>query len=153
VSRLLDDLCPGKVLRLMAADVAAWHGASGGGLHPDTRVWAALPAPWDALARKARCTRAMVEAACRNHGVDPAGWTGPRPPKLPVPFRPTPELVHGVAIGSPGLATLLREAGWFTGKMAAPVAIPVVVDRDEHGAALRADEDDSGKAPRRRTDS
>jgi hypothetical protein len=138
MSRLLDDLCPGKVLRLMAADVAAWHRASGGGVHPDTKVWGELPPPWEVLARKTGCTKAMVETACRKHGVDPAGWIGPKPPKVPVPFRPTPELVHGVAIGSPGLATMLREAGWFSGRLAVPVETPVTVERDEHGFALRA---------------
>lgn len=135
MSRLLDDLCPGKVLRLMAADVAAWHFASGGGVHPDTRVWAELPPPWDALRRRAVCTRAMVEAACRRHNVDPSGWTGPRPPKVPVPFRPTPELVHGVAIGSPGLAWMLRDAGWFSGETATFVDATVAVVRDEEGFA------------------
>jgi hypothetical protein len=92
MSRLLEDLCPGKVLRLMAADVAAWHRASGGEVHPDTKVWAELPPPWEVLQRRASCTKAMVEATCRKHKVDPSGWTGPKPPKVPVPFRPTPEL-------------------------------------------------------------
>ena len=138
MSRLLDDLCPGKVLRLMAADVAAWHRASGRDVHPDTKIWAELPPPWDVLQRRAGCTKAMVEAACRKHKVDPEGWTGPRPPKVPVPFRPTPELVHGVAIGSPGLAKVLREAGWFSGKAAVPVDAAVVVERDEHGFAVGA---------------
>jgi hypothetical protein len=36
-------MCPGKVLRLMAADVAWWHRQSGGGLHQDTAVWKELP--------------------------------------------------------------------------------------------------------------
>lgn len=140
MSRLLDDICPGKVLRLMAADVVAWHGASDGDVHPDTKVWVELPPPWDVLKRRTVCTKAMVEAACKKHGVAPAGWTGPKPPKVPVPFRPTPELVHGVAIGSPGLAMMLREAGWFSGKLAVPVNADVVVEQDGHGFALGASE-------------
>jgi len=138
MSRVLDELCPGKVLRLMAADVAAWHRASGGDVHPDTKIWAELPAPWEVLKGDARCTKAMVEAACRKHQVDPAGWTGPKPPKVPVPFRPTPELVHGVAICSPFLARTLREAGWFSGKEAVAVDAEVTVRRDEHGFAVGA---------------
>ncbi|WP_394847376.1 hypothetical protein LZC95_07915 [Pendulispora brunnea] len=138
MSRLLDDMCPGKVLRFMAADVAAWHRASGGDVHPDTRVWAELPLPWDVLAGRAPCTRKMVEMACRKCGVDPAGWTGPKPPAKPVPFRPTPELVHGVAVDSPILAATLRRASWFSGRVAAPVAGVVSVERDAHGFALGA---------------
>jgi hypothetical protein len=39
----LDSMCFGKVLRLMAADVAAWHRLSGGELEPDTKVWSEVP--------------------------------------------------------------------------------------------------------------
>jgi hypothetical protein len=137
MSRLLDDLCPGKVLRLMAADVAAWHARSRG-LHEDTFVWADLPAPWEVVKRRARCTRSMIADACSRHGVDPAGWTGPRPPKVPVPFHPTPELVHGVSISSPGLARILRDSRWFSGRAATAVGAPVTVARDERGFATGA---------------
>ncbi|AWM39516.1 hypothetical protein GobsT_21500 [Gemmata obscuriglobus] len=118
MNALLDRLCPGKVLRLMAADVAYWHRASGGGLEPDTAVWAALPAPWEVLGGTASCTRAEVEAVCVRCGVDPVakGWTAPRPGRTVEAFRPTPELVHGVAVGHPGLAALLRKVGVFSGK-------------------------------------
>lgn len=120
---LLDRLCPGKVLRLMAADVAAWHRRGGGGLEPDTAVWAALPPPWEVLAGTASCTRAEVEAACRAHGVNPVGkgWTAPRPGRYVEAFRPTPELVHGVEVGHPALALLLRRMGVFSGK---PLKLP-----------------------------
>jgi hypothetical protein len=56
-AEILERQCPGKVLRLMAADVAAWHRATGGDLDPDTKVWAELPLPWEVLsARKRRGT-------------------------------------------------------------------------------------------------
>jgi hypothetical protein len=42
---ILDEICFGKVLRLMAADVAAWHFQSGGKLDPNTLVWSQLPLP------------------------------------------------------------------------------------------------------------
>lgn len=118
MEEILDRLCPGKVLRLIAADVAAWHRVSGGGLELDTAVWADLPPPWEVLDGSASCTRSDVEAACRRHGVDPStkGWTRPRPDCVAEPFRPTPELVHGVEVGYPGLALLLRKAGVFSGK-------------------------------------
>lgn len=115
---ILDHMCPGKVLRLMAADVAMWHRVSGGGLEPDTAVWAALPPPWEVLDGSTRCTRADIEMVCRRYGIDPEakGWTSPRPKQYVEAFRPTPELVHGVEVGHPGLAILLRKIGLFSGK-------------------------------------
>ena len=136
----LDDACPGKVMRAMAADVARWHLASGGDVHPDTKVWALLPTPWDVLRGKARCGLLDVEAACYAAGVKPETWTGPRGDREAVAFAPTPELVHGVAVASPQLATLLRKAGWFSGRTPKSVPTGIVVERDEHGAAILAHE-------------
>ncbi|MGE3803883.1 MAG: hypothetical protein AB7K24_04320 [Gemmataceae bacterium] len=139
----LDALCFGKVLRLMAADVASWHRASGGGLEPDTLVWNELPLPWEVLSGEVSCTRALVENVCRRHKVDPIkkGWMAPPPERKVEQFRPTPELVHGVTVASPELAAVLRKAGWFSGKVAwtLPDTVgPVEVRRDEHGFALGA---------------
>ena len=118
---VLDVVCPGKVLRLMAGDVTAWHEIAGDGTHPDTLVWRDLPLPWEVLTGTAVCTRESVKRVCARHSVDPVknGWTMPRPPARAVPFSPTPELVHGVSVGSPTLAELLRDAGFFSGKPAA----------------------------------
>lgn len=115
---MLDLYCPGKVLRLMAADVAVWHGGSDYALHRDTMVWRELPAPWEVLRGNAECTRFMVQAACERHGVDPerSGWTGARDRTVVEQFTPTPELVHGVKVGHPALAVLLRTIGVFSGK-------------------------------------
>jgi hypothetical protein len=115
---LFDAMWPGKVMRLMAADVAAWHRVAGDGLDPGTRVWADLPRPWEVLTGKVRCSRSDVAVVCLRHGVDPgkSGWTMPRPPGKVAPFRPTPELVHGVTVNSPHLAAVLRWAGWYSGK-------------------------------------
>jgi hypothetical protein len=117
---LFDTMLPGKVMRLMAADVAAWHRASGGAIHPDTRIWAELPKPWDVLRGERQCTRADVEAACARHGVDPvkSGWAAARPRSEVAEFRPTPELVHGVTVDNPYLADLFRKARFFSGKQA-----------------------------------
>lgn len=115
---LLEPCCPGKVMRLMAADLAWWHRASGGDVDPDTKVWAFLPLPWDVIDGTAACTRADVEAACAEHGVDPEarGWTAPRARGAVAEFTPTPELVHGVTVTDPAWAALLRRAGAFSGK-------------------------------------
>ncbi|MFF4446140.1 hypothetical protein [Streptomyces sp. NPDC001502] len=115
---VLERVCPGKVPRLMAADVASWHRRRGGGLHPDTYVWADLPRPWEVLRGEKECTRPLVEAACARHGVDPVagGWTAPRPTAEAVPFRRTPELVHGVTVADPLMASALRSAGVFSGR-------------------------------------
>ncbi|MFF1340418.1 hypothetical protein ACFVYT_21315 [Streptomyces sp. NPDC058290] len=115
---ILDRVCPGKVPRLMAADVAYWHRMSGGGLHPDTYVWAELPPPWEVLRAEKECPRSLVEAVCARHRVDPVAgaWTAPRPAAEAVAFRRTPELVHGVAVADPLAASALRSAGVFSGK-------------------------------------
>lgn len=114
----LEDLCPGKVMRLMAADVACWQESAGGGLHPDTVIWSTLPPPWEVLTGRAKCSRADVERACAGAGVDAEknGWVGPKPAPGAVAFRATPELVHGVAVSSPYLAEWLRSIGAFSGK-------------------------------------
>ncbi|MFC3693466.1 hypothetical protein ACFOWB_14690 [Chenggangzhangella methanolivorans] len=115
---LFDEMMPGKVMRLMAGDVAHWHRSTGGGVHPDTAVWRDLPKPWSVLRGDATCTRADIEAACRRRGVDPetSGWSAPRPRTDVSKFRPTPELVHGVAVNNPYLAAYLKKARWFSGK-------------------------------------
>lgn len=116
---LLDRMCPGKVMRLMAGDVASWHRLTGGGLDPDTQVWATLPPPWRVLNGEVTCTRLQVLEACARAGVnaEKSGWTHARPSGPAVPFRATPELVHGVTVHSPYLAAWLRKRGAFSGKM------------------------------------
>ncbi|MGW1447423.1 hypothetical protein ACWCO3_03905 [Micromonospora sp. NPDC002411] len=81
-------------------------------------MWARLPLPWDVLDGTAACTRADVEAACADSGVDPvtSGWSGPRAQAAVGTFRPTPELVHGVSIADPAWASILRAAGAFSGR-------------------------------------
>jgi len=135
---LLTEICPGKVMRLMAADVAAWHQMSGGGIHPDTAVWAALPPPWDVIRGERVCSRQIVETACLQNNVDPEKWTGFKKGAVPTPFKPTPELVHGVAVSSAFLAAALRKAGVFSGKGSNGEAPPFEVVRDELGFALTA---------------
>ncbi|GAA3643361.1 hypothetical protein GCM10022267_32400 [Lentzea roselyniae] len=132
VPDLLDHAWPGKVMRVMAADLAFWHHEAGGGLHPDTSVWSRLPLPWEVLDGTAVCTRADVEAACREHGVDPerSGWTAPRAHAAIARFRPTPELVHGVSVSDPVWAMALRHARVFSGK---PVRTGVFGGQDAAG--------------------
>lgn len=118
----LAHFCPGKAMRLMAADVAAWHRNAGGQIDPQTAVWNDLPLPWEILTGSTECTRSLVEETCRRHGVDPvkSGWTHARSDAVAVPFRSTPELVHGVTVGHPDLALLLRRWGVFSGKPPTP---------------------------------
>ena len=116
-AQLFEAFLPGKVLRLMAGDVAYWHRASGGDVHDDTPIWAALPRPWAVMAGTARCGRLEIEAACRDQGVDPTrtGWSAARPRTTVETARPTPETVHGVVIGHPALAAFLRRVDVFGG--------------------------------------
>ena len=145
---LLDEMCPGKVMRLMAADVAYWHRRSGGAVHPDMLVWAELPRPWEVLAGDARCDRRMVAEVCERHGVKPkeSGWLEFAPPPGPLArFEPTPNLVHGVVISSPELAVTLRKMGVFSGQGTRTDEqtevldiIDALVDRDAHVAEQEA---------------
>ncbi len=114
----LDRFLPGKVMRLMAADVAAWHRSRGGAVDPDTAVWANLPKPWHVLFGTGFCGRRAVEDVCRRHGVDPikSGWSRPRSITTADVWRPTPETVHGVVVADPALAVWLRRIGVFSGK-------------------------------------
>ena len=119
---VLDEMCFGKALRLMAADVAAWHRSAGHGLDPNTQVWAALPLPWEVFLGTASCTRAQVASACQQASLDPlkSGWLAPRPHGV-VPFQPTPELVHGVSVTNPYLAAVLKRHRYFSGKPPLPL--------------------------------
>ena len=118
MERVLDVFMPGKVMRLMAGDVAWGHSWFGKGLHPDTRVWRELPRPWQVMMGERECGRAQVETACRKHGLDPvrSGWSAARVSKQVAAYEPTPELVHGVAVASPEVAAVLRRLGVFSGK-------------------------------------
>ena len=132
----VEQMCPGKVLRLMAADVAWWHRQSGGGLHEDTTVWKELPRPWEVLSGTVTCPKSLVDAVCQKHGLNPvkSGWSAARPGRHVERFTPTPELVHGVVVGSPLLAAVFRKAGVFSGKSAKPSVPLSTVDeiRNRH---------------------
>lgn len=120
----LDGFVPGKALRLMAADVAWGHRHYGDGLDPNTKVWRELPKPWEVILHEARCTREMVEAACKKANCT-SGWLAPKA-KSVAKFTPTPELVHGVIVSSPELAQSLKAAGYFGGPSKGPAkgAVP-----------------------------
>jgi hypothetical protein len=132
LTALIEDAWPGKVMRVVAADLARWHQMSGGGLHPDTAVWSRLPLPWEVLDGTVACSRADVEAACREHRVEPerSGWTAPRTHSGIARFQPTPELVHGIAVSDPLWAMALRRARVFSGK---PVNAEVSGGQDAPG--------------------
>lgn len=110
--------CPGKVPALVAADVAAWHAREGKDQHMDVRVWADLPLPWDVVLDDDDCPAEMVRQACQRHGVDPdrSGWTQPYRQAFTELPEPAPDLVHGVVVASPLLASVLRGIGVFSGQ-------------------------------------
>lgn len=121
LEKILDEICFGKVLRLMAADVVYWHKSSGGGLDPNTEVWKQLPLPWEVFGEKAFCNRQMVNDVCKKAGIDAekTGWIAPRIHGVAA-FTPTPELVHGVAVNNPFLAKVLKQHKYYSGKNATP---------------------------------
>jgi hypothetical protein len=115
---LIEPALPGKVMRLMAADLVYWHRSSGGDVDPNTSVWCRLPLPWQVLEGTHPCTAADVREACREAGLDAetSGWTAPLPDGAPAQFTPTPDLVHGIAVSDPAWAAVLRRGGAFSGK-------------------------------------
>lgn len=119
---ILDELCFGKVLRLMAADVVYWHVATGGKLDPNTNVWNKLPLPWEVFQGKENCNKELVITYCKEAGIDAekTGWIAPRVHGVAM-FKPTPELVHGVVVSNPFLATVLKRHKYFSGKNAKPL--------------------------------
>lgn len=119
---ILDAICFGKVLRLMAADVVAWHHLTGGKLDPNTDVWNKLPLPWEVFQNKAYCNKELVIQYCKEAGLDPekSGWIAPKVHGV-AEFKPTPELVHGVAVSNPFLATVLKRHKYFSGKNVKPI--------------------------------
>ncbi|NML40263.1 hypothetical protein HHL17_23895 [Chitinophaga sp. G-6-1-13] len=119
---ILEEMCFGKVMRLIAGDVAAWHHLTGSKGDTNLTVWNQVPLPWEVLSGKTTCTRERVLAACKAVNLDPerSGWIAPRTHQ-PVPFLPTPELVHGVTVSNPYLATLLKQHKYFSGKGATPL--------------------------------
>ena len=119
---ILDEVCFGKVLRLMAADVVAWHLSTGGKLDTNTEVWNKLPLPWEVFQNKAECNKELVIKYCKEAGVDAeqSGWIAPRVHGI-AEYKPTPELVHGVIISNPFLATVLKRHKYFSGKNLKPL--------------------------------
>lgn len=116
---VLNEVCPPKAMKVMAADLIYWHTRSGGSLtHPDVAVAARLPAAWDVVADRATCVAGDVAAACAEVGVDPlrSGWLAPRPAREVAEFHPTPELVHGITVADPLLAAVLRRGKVFSGR-------------------------------------
>ncbi len=120
---VLEEVCFGKVLRLMAADVAAWHRISGGTLDPNTEVWKKIPLPWEVFQGKKNCNKDIVIKYCKEAGLDPekSGWIAPRVHGV-AEFKPTPELVHGVTESNPFLAAVLKRHRYFSGKNAKPLS-------------------------------
>jgi hypothetical protein len=138
---ILEQQCFGKVMRLMAADVAAWHRMVGEKTHDDTSVWAALPPPWEVLVDGRPCTREQVKKVCDKYGIDAdkKGWIARHGKKKIEKFVPTPELVHGVVIGCPAMAKAMHKCGIFSGKLIklrkADVNLDDLIQATEEGRA------------------
>ncbi|MEO0042813.1 MAG: hypothetical protein RL329_2261 [Bacteroidota bacterium] len=114
---VLDELCFGKVMRLMAADLVYWHQQVGNALDPNTMVWNELPLPWEVFQGEMFCNKAMVIQACVKAGLnlEKSGWIAPAEQTVAA-FKPTPELVHGVSVHNPFLAAILKKHKFFSGK-------------------------------------
>ena len=60
----------------------------------------------------------MVRDACEKYGMnsDETGWTSAYHQDGLAETTPAPDLVHGIDVGCPVLALVLRNAGVFSGK-------------------------------------
>jgi len=118
MDNVLDAYCPGKAPRLMASDLVWWYREDGQELHEDTRMFNALPHPWDVISGRAEAGRDTILIAAAQTAVDAdaSGWIGPRHHvELEKPFAEL-ALVHGVVVADPDLAVRLRHCGVFSGK-------------------------------------
>jgi hypothetical protein len=80
-------------------------------------VWNELPLPWEVFQGEMFCNKAMVIQACAKAGLnlEKSGWIAPAAQTVAA-FKPTPELVHGVSVHNPFLASILKKHKFFSGK-------------------------------------
>lgn len=115
---ILSATCPPKLPKLMAGDLIFWHTVTGGqATHPDVRVAARLSPAWKVVTGEASCTARDVRLACMDESIEAetTGWTAPLAKGALGSVTPTPELVHGITVGDPILASILRRAGVWSG--------------------------------------
>jgi hypothetical protein len=115
---IFDNYLPGKAPRLMAADIVWWGRENGQELHEDTRLFNALPYPWEVITGSKSLNREQILSAAKKESVDATstGWVGPRTNiELEIAVA-EPATVHGVIVTDPNLALILRRVGAFSGK-------------------------------------
>ncbi|GAB5525058.1 MAG: hypothetical protein Roseis2KO_29300 [Roseivirga sp.] len=63
------------------------------------------------------CNKELIVKYCKKAGIDVerSGWIAPRKHGVAT-FKLTPELVHGVEISNPFIATYLKKNKVFSGK-------------------------------------
>lgn len=132
---ILDSYLPGKAPRLMASDLVWWYRNSGEPLHADTRMFAAVPRPWDVIHGEASLGREEILAIAKQFGdvdAEKTGWVGPRAPEKAERPEAEPALVHGIIVTDPLLAKSLRRCGVFSGKKLKHLAdLPDAITRKE----------------------
>jgi hypothetical protein len=119
LDNVFDAYLPGKAARLMAADLVWWGRNAGKELHEDTRMFNALPQPWEVVSGTVKLTRQGILAAAEAENVVDAvksGWVSPRTELELEVATAEPATVHGVIVSNPDLALFLRKAGAFSSK-------------------------------------
>lgn len=132
LDEILDRYLPGKAPRLMASDLVHWYRESGQELHEDTRMFAALPHPWEVIAGQRLQSREQVLKVAAELNVDAvkSGWVGPRQNVELERPEAEPALVHGIAVSDPQFARTLRRCGVFSGKQLKNLdELPDVIER------------------------
>lgn len=104
--RMLSVMCPGRAVPLTGGQAGT----------AQTRLWAALPPPWDVLDGRVPCTARDVMLAAAHEGVVPHtdGWLTITAAVLETGGAPvTPLLAQGIQDSDPDWAKALVGAGMF----------------------------------------
>lgn len=107
---VLDEILFGKVIRLTWPHVVVGPTASLRKQIPHKEVWNMLPLPWEVFKGKEKCNKEVVIKCCELVEIDAEkyGWVTLGFHEV-TEYKPTPELVQGIAVSNPFLATILKK--------------------------------------------
>jgi hypothetical protein len=124
LGNIFDSYLPGKAPRLIASDIAWWARSNGDPLHEDTRMFSALPYPWEVISGSKKLNREEILAVAASEKLEDAeksGWVGPRTDVKSEIAEAEPASLHGVILSDPALLSRLRSVGAFSGKGQSPM--------------------------------
>lgn len=123
LSKLFDEYLPGKMVRLMAADLIRWNSYFGRTVHEDTELFNALPKPWDVIKGDAVLTRQQILSVADKIGATSVvenGWVDSRTRRDDETPTVDPTLLHGIVVKNETIKSVLKKAGVFKGHATIP---------------------------------